>query len=290
MTRVPYAFASVGVGKLNSTASQLFVSAALRLACYRSYRDEKTKDFATGLMQPAATDPVVPDLAFSLKVPAIPAVASISALAGGRTVIAISPIVYKKPGQWPIGDDSIYNRYVEQLSHVTAELLGRGFYLVMVWSSLMDDERVIGDLLGRLDPATKRRLASQLYIPTITTWMDYVAALGGVHFLIASRLHSTILGFVSETPTIAISFDRKVDTVMDDAGLTDYVLQICDFTSDDVLRALDRLQRCKDVVLRQLSSYRNRILPVLGLQYDALAEIANCVDKDELVQGCTSGR
>jgi polysaccharide pyruvyl transferase WcaK-like protein len=274
MARVPLAVASVGVGELNSAASRLFVFAALRLASYRSYRDKKTQDFAAGLMLRAVTDPIVPDLAFSLTSLELPPIASVGAIAGKQTVIAISPIVFAKPGGWPTENGATYNRYVAQLSDVVAQLLRRNYFLVMVWSSLGDDESVVAEVLGRLDQVSKQRLASQVHIPTIGTWRDFVAALGDVDFLIASRLHSTILGLVSGTPTIAISFDRKVNSAMEDAGQTDYLLQIRDFRSDDVLRALDRLQLRRDTVLHQISSYRHRTHPVLAAQYDTLTDIA----------------
>jgi polysaccharide pyruvyl transferase WcaK-like protein len=188
-------------------------------------------------------------------------------------VIAISPIIYAKPGSWPVENIAIYNRYIEQLAEVMAQLLRRDYSLVMVWSSLVDDEGAIADLLDRLDQESKQRLALQLRIPTIGTWRDYVAALRKVDSLIASRLHSTILGLMSETPTIAISFERKVNSVMEDVGQTEYLLQISDFTSDNVLRALDRLQLSREVVLEQIRSYRHRIQPVLASQYDTLVDI-----------------
>jgi polysaccharide pyruvyl transferase WcaK-like protein len=273
IARVPYAVASVGVGELKSRASRLFVSVALRLACYRSYRDKETRDFAASLMQRAARDPIVPDLAFSLTSSELPPIASTPGIAGERTVIAISPIAFAKPGIWPIENRATYNRYVEQLAQVMAELLRRDYFLVMVWSSLGDDESVIPDLFGRLDQESRQSRTLQIHIPTIGTWRDFVSTLGGVDFLIASRLHSAILGFVSETPTIAISFERKVTSVMADLGQTDYLLEICDFTSKDVIEVLDRLELRGDIVSQQIASYRHRIRPVSDLQYDTLAEL-----------------
>jgi polysaccharide pyruvyl transferase WcaK-like protein len=269
IARVPYAVASVGVGELKSRASRLFVSVALRLACYRSYRDKDTRDFAAGLMERAARDPIAPDLAFSLTSSELPPIASFRGIAGERTVIAISPIAFAKPGIWPMENRATYNRYVEQLAQVVAQLLRRDYSLVMVWSSLGDDEGVIPDLFGRLD----QELRQSIHIPTIGNWRDFVSTLGGVDFLIASRLHSTILGFVSETPTIAISFERKVTSVMADLGQTDYLLQICDFTSKGVIEVLDRLELRKDIVSQQVASYRHRIRPVSDLQYDTLTEL-----------------
>jgi polysaccharide pyruvyl transferase WcaK-like protein len=175
---------------------------------------------------------------------------------------------------WFSQNRALYERYVEKMAQVISQLLERGHFLVIVWSSLRDDESVIPDLLGRLDDESKQRLAGQMHIPAISTWRDLVATLRDVDLLIASRLHSTILGVVSETPTIAISFDPKVDWVMEDLGQTDYLLQIRDFTSKDVIKALDRLEFQKDVVLHQVASYRRRILSGASSQYDILADIA----------------
>jgi polysaccharide pyruvyl transferase WcaK-like protein len=113
-----------------------------------------------------------------------------------------------------------------------------------------------------------------MHIPAIATWKDLVASLRDVDFLIASRLHSAILGFVTQTPVVAISFDPKVDWVMEDLGQTDYLLQITDFTAEGVIEALDRLGRRRNVVVEQIRSYRQRILPVCELQYDAVVALA----------------
>jgi len=274
IARVPYVVVSVGAGKVASMTARRFVAAALRMACYRSYRDKNSREVATGLLQRTAEDPVVPDLAFSLSSSQLQPPAGIRAIAQHRTVIAMSPIAYAKPGMWPSEDSALHNRYVQEMAEVVSQLLMRGYFLVIVCSSLGDDESVIPELLGRLDDQSKQRIAGQMHIPTIATWRDLVAALRDVDLLIASRLHSTILGFVSETPTIAISFDSKVDWVMEDLGQTDYLLQIRDFTSKDVIKALDRLELQKDVFLQQVASYRRRILPGATSQYDVLADLA----------------
>jgi polysaccharide pyruvyl transferase WcaK-like protein len=117
-------------------------------------------------------------------------------------------------------------------------------------------------------------VARQVLIPTITSWQDFVAAIGKVDFLIASRLHSAILGFITQTPTVAISFDPKVDWLMEDLGMTECLLQIEDFSADDVIQVLDRLMLCRDAVLERIASYRDAVLPIFARQYDALAGLA----------------
>jgi len=197
-------------------------------------------------------------------------------MAGGRPVVALSPIAYAKPGHWPTPNRALYDRYVQQLALALSCLCRRGYFVVVVCSSLGDDESVIPDLLEHLDEETKNSLDEHTYFPTVKTWRDLVAVLRDVDSLIASRLHGTILGFVSRTPTVAISFDPKVDWVMEDLHQTDYLLHFQDFTAKDVLEAFERMKLRKDAIRKQIASYRQEIFSthICARQYDILAGLA----------------
>jgi polysaccharide pyruvyl transferase WcaK-like protein len=272
MARIPYVIASVGACKVDSTTCRFFLSAALRVASYRSFRDEKSREVASGLLARAAEDPIVPDLAFSLPPLQLPVPASIRSISQGRTVVAISPIAYCKPGSWPNEDSALYGRYVQKMAQIVLKLLERGCVPVIVCSSIGDDDAVIPDILGSIGDESRARFAGQMHIPAIRTWKDLVGVLWDADYLIASRLHSAILGFVTQTPTIAISFDPKVDWVMEDLGQTDYLFEIRKFAAGDVIEALDRIESRTDGVRKQIGSYQRRILSAFALQYDALAE------------------
>lgn len=277
IARIPYVIASVGVGNATSRTSRFFLSSALRMAAYRSYRDKNTRAFAAGLLQLASEDPVVPDLALSLPPSEIPRPAGIRSMAQGRTVIAISPIIFAKPQFWPstwFQNRDFYERYVGQMANLVSLLLQSGYFLVLVYSSVGDDQSVIPEILERLDEESRKRFALQMHIPAITTWADLVGLLLDVDFLIASRLHSAILGFVAQTPTIAISYDRKVDWIMEELGQTGCLLQMRDFVAEDVIRTLDRIQPGRNAIVEQITSYLHRIVPLSDRQYDALAELA----------------
>jgi polysaccharide pyruvyl transferase WcaK-like protein len=99
------------------------------------------------------------------------------------------------------------------MARVVSQLLKAGYFVSLIWSS-SDDEAAIPEILDRLDSESKVRVTHQISIATIKSWKDIVAALVDVDFLIASRLHSEILGFLTQKPTIAISFDSKVDWLM----------------------------------------------------------------------------
>jgi polysaccharide pyruvyl transferase WcaK-like protein len=274
ISRVPFIIVSVGVGNVTSTMSRLLISSALRMARYRSYRDENSRRAVACLLPRASTDPIVADLAFSLPTSQLPAPAGLRALTQSRLVLAISPIAIGKPGCWPTADEPLYSRYLREMVRIVSRLLDRGCFLVLVTSCLDEDHLVIPELLGLLGDDARRKFAQQIYAPPVGTWQEYVAIVRDVDLLIASRLHSVILGFMGETPTVAISSGAKVDSVMTDFGQTEFLLPIHDFSSMDVLAALDDLNARKDFVSRQISSFRQQMLPDAASQYDTIALLA----------------
>ena len=195
-------------------------------------------------------------------------------MAQGRKVAAISPIAYAKPGAWAYQNAALYSRYLQEIAGITSQLLQRDYFLLFVYSSLGNDDRVVSEILERLDEESRQRAARQMHISAIRTWKDLVAHLMDVDFLIASRLHSTILAFMAQTPTVAISFDPKVDWVMQDVGQTDYLLHIQDFTAEDAIRAVELIQQRKESVTKQICSYQLGIGSAFTRQYDALARLA----------------
>jgi polysaccharide pyruvyl transferase WcaK-like protein len=275
IARVPCAFASVGFCKVPSALSRWFLSSALRKARYRSFRERHSLDRSVNLLGASIEDPVVPDMAFAAPPAAREGSPFIRSKAASRQVIAISPICFAKPKNWPQQDQQLYTRYVNQMAQVLLGLIQRGFSPVIVYSSLTDDESVIPDLLQQLDEISPKPASSEVQMPAIKTWQDFVAVTRNVDYLISSRLHSTILGFVAQTPTLAISFDPKVDWVMEDLGMTDFLLQIRDFVAEDVIQTLDRLAIQRDEVQHRVASYNQEVTAASARQFDFIAALAS---------------
>jgi polysaccharide pyruvyl transferase WcaK-like protein len=273
LARVPVAFASVGACKTKSGMARFFLKHALRKAHYRSYREKNSRELVVKFFPRASEDDLVPDIAFSLPLSEMPQLADIRSRANGSKIVAISPIAYAKPGTWPHEDQRLYERYLAQMEEILLQLLKGGYFVVLVWSSRAD-KSVITELLNGLRNEAKEAASTRLYVPPIENWEDLVAALREVDVLIASRLHSTILGFVAQTPTIAISFDPKVDWVMEDLGQTEYLFHIHDVAAQAVIAALEKIDLQK-IAASKISDYLQEIRSISVQQYDRLARLAS---------------
>jgi polysaccharide pyruvyl transferase WcaK-like protein len=281
LARIPFVFTSVGACKVTSRTSRFFLSTALRLSKYRSYRDSGSKQIAASLFHRAIDDSIVPDLAFSLLPSELPPSADLRIMAQGQTIVAFSPIAYAKPGSWPAEDRALYQRYIREMARAISQLLHRQYFIVIVWSAL-SDKSVLPDLIEQLDAISKSRLDRQIHIPRINSWRDLVSVLSDVDFLIASRLHSAILSCVAGTPAVMISFDPKVDRLMADLEQTEYLLHIQDFVAEDVIEALERAKMHREVIACQISAYRILALSDSARQYDSVVRIVSQSSKSRM--------
>jgi len=142
--RTAVMFLSVGGCRTDLWLTNRFLKVALSLACYRSYRDEGSRQIARAIT-PTADGPVVPDLAFSLSFITQPSTATTKST-GLR--VGVSPITYARTGMWPTEDAAQYERYMTELVLFVGALLKRGT-CVTLFSSSSPDEQLFDDLRDR---------------------------------------------------------------------------------------------------------------------------------------------
>ncbi len=282
-SKVPFVIASVGAGKVESRWSRIFLRAALKRCSYRSYRDEHSRQVARKLIQVETDDVVVPDLALGVTASTTPAASQVHRLARRRRIVAISPIAYAKPGCWPHEDALVYRRYVDEMAKAVREFVNRGYFVVLMVSAL-SDRAVIGELQQSVNAMATNGSSEQIYAPSIESWRDVVGSLKSVDLLIASRLHSIILGCATHRPVVAVSFDPKVNRMMADLAMSEHLLNIEEFVASDIMKASDRVARESASLQEKMIAYQLQARSALGKQYDSLARMI--VDGDGVGHKC----
>lgn len=198
---------SVGTGTLSTRTSRWFVRQALAAAAYRSFRDEGSRRLVG--VRWVERDPIVPDLAYGFPVDRY---FSPSPRGAGRPVLAVSPFAHCDPRVGPVRDAARYQSYIERLSATSASLLEQGYDLVL-YGTDGADAPCVDDLraaIMRRSPASLERVRT----PRVTTLRELYAALADVEVVLASRLHGVILPHLAGIPVAALSYERKVSTLM----------------------------------------------------------------------------
>ena len=257
---VPFVFQSVGFGQAPSWLSRQFLKYAVETARYCSVRDAGSQSMTRSLGVKRELE-VVPDLAFGLT-PGAP----LSNRRPGYD-IGLSPMVYLRPGSWPLADEKGYRRLVGVWSDVITNVVARGDRIHLFVSS-PSDMQTVNDVLEHLDVRTRERCR----ITCPETPNDLLECYRGVDAVISSRLHGVLLAIVSARPVLALSHERKVRVEMQYAGVSDFCLDLATTEAKDVLQSLDKLTSELDSCERRLRAYSRRARSLLQRQDDLMPQ------------------
>lgn len=267
---VEFMILSVGAGAIKLPAGKFLIKQSLRLACYHSYRDARSMSRVEdlGIIK---QNYVVPDLAYSLQLPTI----GNSRQKNHRSVVGISPIAYCYPNIWERADPDTYNAYISKLTNFIAWLLQMDYEIIFCPSHTRMELPVIQDIKDRLLRLGFSSNYPQLIDDPVQTVDDVVERISYADCVIASRYHSVLLSHMLNKPVIALSYDEKVESLMQDIGQEEYCLPIEQFDMEMLTSQFIRLQSnspdIKAVMNKKLSEYR----VALDEQYDMIFEKMN---------------
>jgi polysaccharide pyruvyl transferase WcaK-like protein len=261
-----YAFLGVGTCALESRLSTFFIRQALRLAAYRSYRDQTSKKL---LEEMAFThgDPVGPDLAFSYEKTRL--VSGCVSTGSGKT-IGISPITYLRHN-WPKKDKEVYERYLTSLVAFISGLIQRG-YSILLFTTNSPDRHGIGEIVDLLSQGGNLDVSGKIHQARTDTLDELFSSLEKVDCVVASRLHGVILGHLMQKPVLAISYDRKVDTYMNDTGFPEYCLDIHNVNVDSLMKAFEAMVADEEKIALKLQKIGTDYARLLDRQYKLVLE------------------
>ena len=258
---VPFALLSVGYGGASTWLSRRFLRYAVGSAAYCSVRDAGSR--AMTMQLGVKRDlPVVPDLAFGLTPP--------SPLPPRRPGydIGISPMVYLRPGSWPIENQAEYQRLISLWTNLVTATAARGDRVHLFVSNPGDMAAVrdIWEALG--EPIRALCTIAEAESPNAL-----LELFRGLDVVVSSRLHGVLLAIVSARPVLALSHERKVRAVMNDAGVSHFCVDLTTATVEQITGILRDLADQLDPCARRLREYVDVASSALRQQEDLLPKL-----------------
>jgi polysaccharide pyruvyl transferase WcaK-like protein len=236
-------FASVGVEAIRSPRARFFITTALRLADYRSYRDNQSKlrlekiGFATG------RDPVLPDLAFSLPGSMAKDRRELEGRSETKPTIGVGLYDHRGRGLDSPSDAVTYREYVDKVASFVLWLLEHGYPTRVIIGDLTYDEPVLEDLRVVLAKRGIERYAGRYEdsaARSVEQVMDQIASLD---LVVASRFHNVLLALMLGKPVVSISYNEKNDALMGEMGMGEYCRPIESFDLDWLIDRVEDLER-----------------------------------------------
>jgi len=204
-----------------------------------------------------------PDLAFSLSVE------TQRSPPPNRPTVGVSPIAWLDHRFWPEKDDKRYEGYFGQLADFVRRLIARQNRVVL-FATAAADHFVIEDLVRVLRASGLRNLDELLVVSSARTVPDLLNVLAAVDVVVASRLHGVLLAYACHLPVVALSYDRKVDYLVESLDQTDACLSIDTLQSERLLDTLDRVCAKRDAISKLLGVKVQAFRELLAEQYDRL--------------------
>lgn len=261
LSGIPCYYLNVGAGPLGDLLSRWFVKFALLLTDYASFRDKNSRALVQDIGFQRTAD-VFPDNVYSLEISSF----NISQTRpGGRPLVGFTPMTYRDPRVcfWD-KDQTAYDRYIGQLA-LFASSLARDHYRLRLFSTeIWFDSPAIDDVQRALLSDARITDPSSIARDQIQDATTLFSQMSSMDYVVTSRFHGVIFAHLMNIPVLAISPHSKVATLMNDAGLSAYCVDIRTFDLDLLINTFSQLVQNQDDIKRQMAktaaSYKAKLL------------------------------
>lgn len=246
----PFMVVSIGADVAERRSTRALLRWTLRLATYRSFRDDHSRRSAAGFGAPCKADPVYPDLVFGLESPAKRDDRSQPYESVGVGVLAYhGPFSYDKPER----REPVAAAYLNSLTSFVEWLLGRGLR-VTLFGGDGKDEKVAEDVRERVLRSTPNALID---IARPDSLDDVLALVQQVDYVVATRYHNIVAAVMTATPAISINYRAKNGEILNYMGLGRFHQPLEDLDGERLREQFLDLQRsAEDVAHRMVTTSR----------------------------------
>lgn len=249
---VRIAWMSIGIGPLEGKIHRWLVRRLLRSCDFLTVRDEKSADLASAITGKPAL--MAPDLAHGLTGPLIET-------SEDRIRVAVSVIPYKKPGVWFESSEPEYRAYCDKIVQIVKALLQsrQDIHVTLTPVSLIQDQAAIEDIseIGSLGNHARVSAGQPKSVD------DLINELARTTVVVASRLHSAVLGVVAGRVPIGIPYQPKVSSYLIELGADSPCFDIDAFSAEDVVQSvLSRLDgsNSRDEIVQSINKKRREMI------------------------------
>jgi len=230
------ALVSVGTNVIHERLTRWLITAAARLAHYRSYRDTVSRDAMRQMGLDTSGDAVYPDVVFSL-----PASGAGQAAPGAGQpapgAVGIGVMDYCGRNDDRGRDDEIRSAYIEKMTRFALWLVDKGRPIRLFTSDGVADAHIvqaIGAKLRELRPELDPSLVIAEPVPSLGELMRQTAS---VDTVVATRYHNVLYALLLDKPALSLSYASKCDELMAEMGMSRFCQPV---KSLDVTRLIEQ--------------------------------------------------
>ncbi|EFL38567.1 membrane protein [Streptomyces griseoflavus Tu4000] len=242
-TRV--ALVGVGAAAIGNRPTRTLTRWSTRLASYRSYRDTLSRDAMRAMGVDTARDEVYADLVFALPAPRA------SEPPGPPGTVCVGVMDFHGSNDERDRAEEIHRRYLDGTTRFVRALAGDGRPVRLLTGDELDVP-----VAGAIRDAVDSPLVTVARTASLADLMKEMAAADTV---VATRYHNLVCALKVGTPTLAVSYSAKSDTLMAEMGLGEYCHPAREADADRILQQFRELER-RSAEVRATLSERNLVV------------------------------
>jgi polysaccharide pyruvyl transferase WcaK-like protein len=207
------ALVSVGSNVIHQRITRMLVTSGAREAYYRSFRDDRARDAMAEMGVDTTRDPVYPDLAFSLPIPAeVPRVPG---------AVGVGVMEYSGSNDDRRRAAEIRAAYLAGMTQFVLWLVDQGRPVRLLAGDTIDQGVVDGVVADVREQRPGLGPAALVAEPAHTLG-ELMGQLDTVDTVVATRYHTVLCALVMAKPTVAVGYGAKFDALMAAMELTEF--------------------------------------------------------------------
>ncbi|MFI6855369.1 polysaccharide pyruvyl transferase family protein [Streptomyces sp. NPDC050416] len=259
LLRTRVALVGVGAAPIGDRPTRALVRWSARLAAYRSYRDDQSRDAMRTMGVDTARDEVYPDLAFALPTPRTNA-PSDPPDSPGRVCVGV--MAFHGGNDDRARAEEIHRRYLDGVTRFVRALVEDGRPVRLLTGDVCDAP-VVAAILDAVDsPLVTAAEAASL--------ADLMAETAAADAVVATRYHNLVCALKAGTPTLALSYAAKSDALMARMGLDTFCHPAREVDADRLLDQFRALEKRSAELRRTLTERSQVATRQLADQFTAL--------------------
>jgi polysaccharide pyruvyl transferase WcaK-like protein len=258
------AFVDVGANVINQRVTRWLIVSAAKLAYYRSYRDEFSRDSMQKQGVDVRRDNVYPDLAFG-----IPPLAT---EAGDIHTIGIGLMGYYGSNDDRKRSKELHDAYLDEMRRVVRWLADNGRRVrLFIGESNGGDDDVVAEILADLRAYRPDLPEDWAVSPVTHTFADLMAAMNPVGMVIATRYHNIVCAIKMAKPTISVGYSKKHDVLMSEFGLGEFCQPINFIDAKTLISQIEELESRAPELSRIVSERHAAKARLLERQFEEIS-------------------
>jgi polysaccharide pyruvyl transferase WcaK-like protein len=187
---------------------------AARLAYYRSYRDERSKEAMRQRGLDVSADPVYPDLVFALPAPPYDP--------GDPQLVGMGVMEYYGTNDDRDQADGVHASYVRSMQAFARWLVDGGRRIRLLVGDTCDAS-MVDEIITDLRAYRPDLGPDWVVAEPVTSYADLTRGMYGAGAVVATRFHNVMCALKLGKPTISLGYAPKNISLMEDMGQAEFI-------------------------------------------------------------------